>query len=62
MKTIVIKIAHKDSKTGKKYYTEEKVKVIKEYEKFFLVERAAGYRQCIDKHELKLMGGTKEND
>lgn len=31
----------------------QEVKIIKEYEKFILVEFPAGYRECIDKRELK---------
>lgn len=30
----------------------QEVKIIKEYEKFILVEFPAGYRECIDKFEI----------
>lgn len=38
----------------------KEVKVIKEYENFYLVEFPAGYRECIDKSEIKPLEKTRK--
>lgn len=41
-------------------YEGNEVKIIKEYKNFILVEHEKGYKECINKQELKLIKKAKK--